>query len=122
MGDQPFDRAAAEEARLMSLISGTKPKPVVIHTKPVDNTPTSPRNIAPSSGRGPAPQYTYSNPAPQQVPVNASQPAKHEPVDTAPIVQMSSLSVSEHVVRPTGVSLLCVIPALNFPRVPCWSA
>lgn len=42
---ETIDRAALEEARLMSLISGTKPKPVVIKTAPVES-PISPRTQA----------------------------------------------------------------------------
>src|SRR5687768_1942558 len=47
---ETLDRAEKEEARLMSLISGTKPKPVVIKTTPVE-TPVSPRTQANHSAR-----------------------------------------------------------------------
>lgn len=96
MGDQPIDRAALEEARLMSLISGAKPKPVVIKTTPVEAT--SPRNQTSTQN---ARSQFYSSTSPRNEPpvnrqpevVNRVAEPSHEP--RAVVVEEPDIRPSE---------------------------
>jgi hypothetical protein len=80
---QSIDRAELEEARLMAMIGGQKPKQVVIHTKSVDGGPISPRN--PTSPRVHHPTVVTTHHAPvNSIPVNR-QPEKTEPTVYKPV-------------------------------------